>query len=441
MKFLPAILIATAPLAAAAPAGKLPPPATHTVDFEKEIKPLFEAACVKCHAKGKDKGGFSLETRESFLKGGDTEPGAKIGKSAESSIVELVAGVDPDAVMPKKGTRWTHEQVGLLRAWIDQGAAWPPGLSFAKPPPENLQPRKVALAERPSVHPIDNLLSGYFAKKGVSFPTPVDDRTFARRVYLDTVGLLPTAEQLDAFLRDPAPDKRAQLVRRLLGDQRNYADHWLTFWNDLLRNDYKGTGFIDGGRKQISGWLYQSLIENKPYDRFVAELVNPTRASEGFSRGIIWRGNVNASMLPPMQAAQNVSQVFLGVNLKCASCHDSFINDWSLSDAYGLAAVYADEPLELIHCDKPTGRKAALRFLYPEVGVLDPAAPKADRLKRLAEIMTTSAREVSEELWDELQIFFDDGELVEITTVIGLFNYFNRFADALQIQPPAENGD
>jgi mono/diheme cytochrome c family protein len=407
MKLLPILLFASAPMALAAPRAELPPAASHPVDFAREIKPLFEAACVKCHAKGKDKGGFSLETRESFLKGGDTEPGAVVGQSAKSYVVELVAGLEPDSIMPKKGTRWTPEQVGLLRAWIDQGAVWPAGLTFAKPPPENLQPRKIELAERPSVHPIDNLLAGYFAEKGIAFPAPVEDRVFARRVYLDLVGLLPTPEQLDAFIQDSASDKRAQLVRRLLADQRNYADHWLTFWNDLLRNDYKGTGFIDGGRKQISGWLYQALIDNKPYDRFVAELVNPTRASEGFSRGIIWRGNVNASMLPPMQAAQNVSQVFLGVNLKCASCHDSFVNDWSLADAYGLAAVYADEPLELIHCDKPTGKKSAPRFLYPEIGALDPALPKTERLQRLAEIITSPkngrlSRTIVNRLWARL---------------------------------------
>ena len=148
-------------------------------------------------------------------------------------------------------------------------------------------------------------------------------------------------------------------------------------------------------------------MENKPYDRFVAELVNPTQESEGFTHGIIWRGNVNASMLPPMQAAQNVSQVFLGVNLKCASCHDSFINDWSLADAYGLAAIYADETMEIIHCDKPTGKKAAARFLYPEIGALDGKATKPDRLKRLAEIITSPkdgrlARTIVNRLWARL---------------------------------------
>ncbi len=408
MKLLPTLLLlANVPLALAAPRAELPPAAGRPVDFVADIKPLFEAACVKCHAKGKDKGGFSLETRESFLKGGDQEPGAVVGKSAGSNVVALVAGMDPDSIMPKKGTRWTPEQIGLLRAWIDQGAVWPAGLTFAKPPAENLQVRKVDLAEPPGAHPVDDLVAGYFAGKKIAFPAPVEDRVFVRRVYLDLVGLLPTPAQLDAFLQDSSPEKRAQLVRQLLADKRNYADHWLTFWNDLLRNDYKGAGFIDGGRKQISGWLYQSLIDNKPYDRFVAELVNPTRASEGFSKGIIWRGTVNASMLPPMQAAQNVSQVFLGVNLKCASCHDSFVNDWTLADAYGLAAVYSDEPMELIHCDKPTGKKSAPRFLYPEIGALDPALPKAARLQRLAEIITSEkngrlSRTIVNRLWARL---------------------------------------
>ncbi len=413
MKFLPFSLLSLSALVAASLAelspddqAKLPPPAQRTVDFAKDIQPMFEAACVKCHAKGKDKGGFSLETRDVFLKGGDTGPGAVLGKSAASYIVELVSGIDPDEVMPKKGTKWTREQVGVLRAWIDQGATWPANVTFAKPPPENLHPRAVALADGAD-NPIDRLLAPYFAAHHVAARDPVADHLFARRVYLDLVGLLPTAAQLDEFANDSAPDKRGRLVRSLLGDQRNYADHWLTFWNDLLRNDYKGAGFIDGGRKQISGWLYSALISNLPYDRFVSQLINPDKRSEGFTRGIIWRGNVNAAMLPPMQAAQNVSQVFLGVNLKCASCHDSFVNDWALSDAYGLATAYSDEPMELVHCDKPTGKKAALRFLYPEIGAMDATAPKAVRLKQLADIVTSSAdgrlsRTLVNRLWARL---------------------------------------
>ncbi|MGV3533083.1 MAG: DUF1549 domain-containing protein, partial [Chthoniobacteraceae bacterium] len=394
-------------LHAPAQSAEIPPPVNRTVDFEKEIKPLFEAACVKCHAAGKSKGGFSLETREAFLKGGDMGPGAVPGKSAESYVVELVAGVDEDEIMPKKGTRWTAEQVGMLRAWIDQDMQWPAHVTFAKPPPQNFDPRQVELPGAGEMHPVDRLLEKYWAERQVKVPAQVDDRLFARRAYMDLIGLLPTPEQLEVFLTDPAWDRRAKLVRTLLADRSNYADHWLTFWNDLLRNDYKGVGFIDGGRKQITGWLRQALVENKPYDQFVAELVNPNDESEGFSRGIIWRGVVNAAMQPPMQAAQSVSQVFLGVNLKCAACHDSFVSDWTLEDAYGLAAVYSDKELELMHCDKPTGKKAAMKFLYPQLGEIDAEVPKAKRLELLAKIMTSDengrlARTVVNRLWAKL---------------------------------------
>src|SRR5262249_54570125 len=137
---------------------------------------------------------------------------------------------------------------------------------------------------------IDRLLTPYFAARRLIPPPVIDDRTFARRVSMDVVGLLLSPEELQAFHRDRSPDKRARLVRRLLADSRNYATHWLSFWNDLLRNDYTGTGYIDGGREQITGWLYHALESNLPYDRFVQQLVNPTPESEGFVKGIVWRG-------------------------------------------------------------------------------------------------------------------------------------------------------
>lgn len=391
---------------ASAPAA-LPAAAGHRVDFVKEIKPLFEASCIQCHARGKSKGGLSLETRQSFLKGGDSGPAALPGRGGDSLVVRLVAGLDPDNQMPKKGKKWTPQQIGLLRAWIDQGVRWDAGITFARPEPANLVPRQPKLPPGKELHPVDRIVAGYFASKGTTEPGVVSDRVFVRRAYLDLIGLLPTSEQLQSFLADPSADKRGRLVRQLLADRRGYSDHWLAFWNDLLRNDYRGAGFIDGGRRQISGWLYAALINNEPYDRFVAELVNPTKACEGFSRGIIWRGTVNASMLPPMQAAQNTSQVFMGVNLKCASCHDSFINDWTLADSYGMAAVFSDAPLEMVRCDQPTGQTAGPRFLYPRIGQIDPKLPRAERLGRFSELLTGRengrlSRTIVNRLWARL---------------------------------------
>jgi hypothetical protein len=299
-----------------------------------------------------------------------------------------VAGLDPESVMPKKGSRLTPDQIGVLRAWIDQGLAWDPSISFAKAPPRNLAPRQPGLPEATAVaHPVDRWLAGYFAAHETTPARMASDRRFARRVYLDAIGVLPTPLELRRYLGDRRPDRRARLVRALLDDDRRYAEHWLSFWNDLLRNDYQGTGYIDGGRAQISAWLYAALATNMPYDRFVAALVDPEPGAEGFTKGIVWRGVVNASQTPEMQAAQNVSQVFMGVNLKCASCHDSFINDWQLADSYGLAGVYADGPLEMVECDRPTGRTAPLKFLYPDLGTVDASASRAERLAQLARIL------------------------------------------------------
>ncbi len=389
--------------------AQLPAPAGHPVDFTKEIKPILEVRCVKCHGRGKSKGDFSLETREALLKGGTSGAAILPGKSRESYLIELVSGLDPDSVMPKKGSRLTPAEVGLLRAWIDQGAPWDTKITFAKPEPLNLKPRLPEVPRFAGVsNPVDAFMRAYTQKlKTAPPPAPVGDRVFIRRAYLDLVGLVPTPAQTAEFVASRDPRKRQTLARSLLDDRENYAIHWLSFWNDALRNDYRGTGYIDGGRKQITSWLCSALGNNLPYDQFVAQLVSPRPESEGFSKGIVWRGVVNASQLPPMQAAQNISQVFMGVNLKCASCHDSFINDWALSEAYGMANLYSDEPLEIFRCDQPTGQKAGYQFLYPQLGRINTSTNKAERLERLAEVITSREdgrlpRTIINRLWARL---------------------------------------
>ncbi len=392
--------------------AKLPPAAAKPVDFIRDIQPIIEKKCLQCHGRGHDKGGFRLDDRALLLGESDSGKSIVTGNSRDSYLIHLVAGLEPDNIMPQKGGKLSAEQVGLLRAWIDQGAPWPKGISFAKQPSRNLNPTEAALPKaKAGENPVDTLLAPYFKTNKVRIGVGVDDRIFARRAYLDLIGLLPEPAELEAFLADRSRDKRGKLVRKLLADDQRYAEHWLTFWNDLLRNDYRGTGYIDGGRKQITQWLFSSLKTNKSYDRFVAELVHPKPETEGFSKGIVWRGVVNASQLPPIQAAQNISQVFMGVNLKCASCHDSFIDDWKLSDAYSLAGVYSDGPLELVECDKPLGKKVKVAFLYPELGALNASTNKAERTARLAEVMTSRengrlSRTMVNRLW---QRFFGHG--------------------------------
>lgn len=381
------------------------------VDFAHEIVPILRERCSECHTGDKKKGGLSMNSRRDLLAGGEDGEIVALGKSSESELIKRVLSVDPDFQMPPKGPRLTAEEVGKLKAWIDANLPWEDGFAFKKPAYEPaLKPRRPELppAQNGREHPIDRILDAEMTKRGAPRPAPLADAAFLRRVQLDLIGLLPEPEKLADFLADNSTDKRERAVQALLANDLAYAEHWLTFWNDLLRNDYAGTGYIDGGRKQISDWLYQALIENKPYDQFVRELIAPSSPdSEGFGRGIKWRGTVSAGQAVPVQFAQSIGQSFLGLNLKCASCHDSFVDRWKLEEAYGLAAIFAEQPLELHRCDKPMGKQAKPAWLFPEIGQVDGSKPRAERLKQLAVLMTHPengrfTRTIVNRLWHRL---------------------------------------
>jgi hypothetical protein len=385
-----------------------------SVDFAHDIAPVLQRRCAKCHAGTQKKGGLSINTRQTLLAGGDTGPAAVPRKADESPLIERLSSADPELRMPPEGERLTARQIELFRRWIDGGVPWDEGFVFGTSSRQApLAPRRPRPPSGAAVaglsNPVDRFLYDYFVQRRETTGGTVSDRVFARRASLDLVGLAPAPAALDAFEADTGDDKRARFVERLLDDREAFATHWLTFWNDLLRNAYHGTGFIDGGRKQITGWLYAALFENIPYDRFVHELVSPDAGSgsEGFAYGIKWRGTVNESQRREIQAAQSVAQVFLGTNLKCASCHDSFVNHWKLTDAYALASVFAEAPLELHRCDQPTGTPATVGFLYPQLGAIESGASRARRQRQLAELLVHPengrlARTIANRLWARL---------------------------------------
>jgi len=239
-------------------------------------------------------------------------------------------------------------------------------------------------------NPVDAFLETWWKEQGRTPPPVGDDRTFLRRVYLDLIGLLPDERQQNDFLSDRRPDKRERLVGQLLAQKQSYAEHWMTFWNDLLRNDE--IILIEVNRRPITNWLYQALLENKPYDEFAAELIAPAlNGPAGFIQGIEWKFATSASEAPPMQAARSVAQVFQGVNLKCASCHDSFEGPRKLEEAWSLAACFAPGPLEMQRCDQATGKTAAPRFLFAEVGAVPADAPLDMRREAVAVLVTRPA--------------------------------------------------
>ncbi len=379
------------------------------VDFAHQVVPILQKHCVECHGGREAKGGFSINTRELVENSGYID----VGDPEASYLIELIASKDPDTQMPPPDNpRVSATDQQTLRQWIADGLLWDDGFSFTasayEPPLKPRRPELPAAVNGQPRHPLDQIVDAFLVQHQLDQPDAIDDADFLRRVSLDLVGLLPEPQMLEQFLADTSPDKRERMIDQLLRDDIAYADHWLTFFNDLLRNDYSGTGFITGGRAQISTWLYDSLVNNKPFDVMARELIAPpTAASRGYIDGIRWRGEVSAGQSVEIQFAQSVSQSFLGINMKCASCHDSFIDRWTLDEAYGLAAVYSAGPLDIHRCDKPVGRQAKASWLFPEIGQVDSDAPRDRRLQQLADLMTHEdngrfTRTIVNRLWYKL---------------------------------------
>ncbi len=360
-------------------------------DLQLQVRTILAHNCYDCHGPKKVKGDLRLDHIDLIMKGGESGPVVVPGNANASEMYKRISLPEGhEDIMPSKGKKLTEQEIRVIALWINTGANWPDSQQVKK------AFRNAALAPRNPVlpldaaayvNPIDKWTNSYFKAKKLSWPGQTDDRTFIRRVYLDLIGLLPTPKEMENFLSDKKADRREQLVRQLLDREDDYAAHWLSFWNDALRNDYTGTGYITGGRFNITNWLYAAIKTNKPFPQFVKELVNPEKESKGFIEGIKWRGEINASQRTEMQAAQNVAQVFLGLNLKCASCHNSFISDWKLTDAYGFANIFADSSLEINRCDKPTGKFTRPQMLWKDLGKIDSMESRKVKMAQLAEIM------------------------------------------------------
>ncbi|MDZ4802134.1 MAG: DUF1549 domain-containing protein [Bryobacteraceae bacterium] len=333
----------------------------------QEAWAILKSRCASCHNANLASGGLRVDTRDALVL-----KSVVPGRSASSPLLQRITG-EKQPRMPLGAPPLPQAEVAAIRSWIDSGAPAPAAASTWE--------AKLGLAG--PARSIDSVL-------GIGSTGLVGDSVYARRVYLDLWGVPPSPAQLDSFLRDKSPGKRAALVRELLAGRKQFAENWVSFWNDLLHND-EGVTYI-GDRKSITTWLLATLEKNKPYSQMVRELIDPpaNMGSEGFIVGVNWRGDVNASQVPVMQAAQNSSQVFLGVNLKCNSCHDSFISKWKLKDAYGMASFFSEKPLELVRCDNKTGVMSTPRFLFPELGEMPRGndATLAERRRVAADLFT-----------------------------------------------------
>ena len=377
-------------------AGQLQPGAPPaTIDYQQQVHVSLAAKCLGCHSAERRSGGLSLAAYADALEGGRSGAAIRPGSSAGSLLVQRITGeVTPQ--MPLDRTALTAGEIATIRAWIDEGAR--PTVASAPAAPKWEAPLALTRPALPDVvwrgwtAPVDRFVAQYLKDRGTSEPPLIGDAAFARRAYLDIWGLLPPPDELRTFLADTNQHKRTALVHRLLADNDKYAEHWISFWNDLLRNE-EGVNYHaeTSTRTSITNWLLPALTKNVPYDRMMSQLLNPNAPDDpvGFLIGVNWRGEVSASQTPAMQAAQNSAQIFMGLNLKCNSCHDSFISKWKLKDAYALASFFSDQDrLRLYRCDVAQDDYATPAFLFPELNRVPPSSSMADRRETIAAILT-----------------------------------------------------
>jgi hypothetical protein len=197
-------------------------------------------------------------------------------------------------------------------------------------------PRAETIAKWPDL-PENNFIDGLVYRKlhklNVLPSETCDDADYLRRVYLDIIGTLPTPDEARRFLADKRADRRARLVDEVL-ERPEYADYWALKWADLLRIERQALG-----HKRAYGyykWVRDGLAQNKPYDRFVREIVT----AEG-PLGEVGPASFYKAVTRPGDAASTLSQVFLGVRIACAECHHHPFDRWSQSDYYGMTAFFA----------------------------------------------------------------------------------------------------
>jgi mono/diheme cytochrome c family protein len=365
--------------------GRTAPPAMPS--FEKDIRPLFEARCGRCHGADEQKGDLDVRGKAALLKGGESGPALAPG-SPEKSLLWVKVAADK---MPPGKTKLTPAEKTLLRQWIEHGAQ---GSETAAVPPAGSKEHGVSAADRqfwafrppvrPAVpgvkntgrvrNPVDAFVLAALEAKGLSLSPEADRLTLLRRVSFDLLGLPPTPREIEQFLNDTSPDAYEKLVDRLLSSP-HYGERLGRHWLDLAGHA-DSEGILDADYVRTSAWRYRDYVirafnEDRPYDRFLQEQLAGDELTD------YWTAYQAKPVLPPdvvegitatgfLRCASDtsrpdfvtikdapgyyyqtlddtvkiVSSSLLGLTVQCARCHSHKYDPIPQRDYYRLQAIF-----------------------------------------------------------------------------------------------------
>jgi mono/diheme cytochrome c family protein len=313
-------------------------------DFSRDVQPLLARRCIACHGPDTQEAGLRLDDRARATAALDSGATAVVpGDAAASAVMARITSDDPDLRMPPEGAALSTAEVAVMRDWIEAGAEWQAHWAF-----------------RPVVRPgvtgsIDVFIDAGLAARGLPRTPEADKATLLRRVTYGVTGLPPSAADMRDFLADDSPSAWEKVVDRLLASP-HYGEHWARHWLDLVRFAETNSFERDGAKPHA--WRYRdyvirSLNDDKPYDRFVIEqlagdeleeVTNDALVATGYYRLGLWDDEPADRLQARYDGLDDIvsttSQVFLGLTLNCARCHDHKIDPLPQRDYYAMLAFF-----------------------------------------------------------------------------------------------------
>lgn len=363
-----------------------------SVDFVREIQPILRDNCYECHAGTTEEGGLNLGIKAKAFRGGESGAAILVGKGKESLLIQLVSGADGDRSMPPEGNRpLTEKQISRLRAWIDQGAPWPEDADVVNPKLERAKAhwafQRLEPAKAPSRQSDDNWSKGVIDRfvlrrldsAGLQPSQPADARTLVRRLYFDLIGLPPTPQQTNQFIRAHAddPDSAVQALVNQLLDSPRYGERWGRHWLDLAR--YADSDGQEADQDRPHAYTYRDFViqafnDNMPYDQFVrwqiaGDEFEPENDAAVSATGFLTAGpafKLPESFLESERLMNRYNELddvistlgsgLLGITVACARCHDHKYDAFTAKEYYQLLGVFHSG--DRVTAKLPSGKEA-----------------------------------------------------------------------------------
>ncbi len=343
--------------------------------FESKIRPVLVDSCQKCHGEEKQESNLRLDTRSAVLAGGDRGPAVVPAKPDESWLIKAIKHEDDLDMPPKPQRHLSPEQVANLTSWVKSGAAWPGGDDAAATPPPRKPGLKITDKDRvhwafqpvkqlapPAVqkvgwvtNAIDAFVLVKLESKGLTPNPPAEKRELIRRLSYDLTGLPPLPSEVEAFVADTAPGAYETVVDRLLASPR-YGEHWARHWMDLVRYAESNSYERDDPKPHVwrfRDYLIRSFNRDKPYDRLIREQIagdelpdadRDSLIATGYYRLGIWDDEPSDREQARFDSLDDIvattGQVFLGLTVDCARCHDHKIDPIPQRDYYRLVSFF-----------------------------------------------------------------------------------------------------